>query len=1242
MKSHLFARLTPLALALLAVQANAASNVSAYTNLIQPQALQIDNKATATSKVAAGNVQLASNRYIVELEDAPLAMYNGSIASLSTAPKDAAGRIETASVQAKAYLARLQSQQQVVASALTRKFSGLTVQKHFGVLFNGFVVAGNNLDMAAIKAVSGVKRVYRDRLMKATASSEFDKPLELINAPAQWQALGGSSKAGQGVRVAVIDSGIRPENPMFDDTGFTAPSNLPSDDYCHTTDSSFCNNKLIVARYYDAPSDASSSEYSSPKGYNSHGSHVAGIAVGDPVAVTTSAGESINISGVAPGAYLMVYKALYQAGDSAYGSSASLLSALEDAVNDGADVINNSWGGGAGMDPALSPYPDVYAAAEQAGVVMVSAAGNDGAADSTIGCPACSEAGIAVANTQTGRYLNTNTLTVDGSDYVAFGGGTSTTDLSSFSSSELSGTLVSAATVDASNIDACAAFPADAFDGNMALVTVGSSCSFATKVTNLEAAGAVGMIMYRTDDEVPYNPLVSGATIPVAMIDSSDGNTLTSLLASGGLAVSLDANYQTGVLSQWTDSVNGSSSRGPNGNGDVLKPDLAAPGTDIISAGSPDTTAEFTVMTGTSMASPAVAGAVAVLKGAHSGWTPKQIKAALTTTATTAITDWDGKTQATPFAMGAGRIDLQTASSAGLGVAPVSLASSNCVISCSFNVNASNLGSAASSWTGTLSFDDSSVTGTLNTGNSDNSALLALSSASATKSFSVTVDTSLASKDKWYFGTLVFKDSSGTYPDAHLPIAVYAGSQSEGRILAVSSTGADDALGLGDSATLQVQYSNREQLNTTSLTINIPQGLTLDGTPQASTTGTTASYSYNDLSHVIAITGILDHASASFSDATAALSPFASLGSYGASGVSCDSSTADCDENNLSITVPSDSNIEFMGKTVTSMSVDFNGFLRINGASLAADIYAASLPSDYVSGAVIAPFWTDLAMTSDSRLYAGTLTKDGDNYLVVEWSKFALASDTSKTYSFQVLFLENSDKVYIHYLDMSSLPTNLTAGAQDASGYTGASLYNYGSGSAPSSNIGFSLGYQAPDTLSMNADLAPAPRTLGIELNANASASLALTKGLVTGKLPITVTSNSIGASAKAASLWQVADTALATSNSVTISTAPSHGTVAVASDGTATYTPETDFTGSDSFGYTLTDSAGATSLEGLVTVTVDAVSGGGDTDTSDNDASNNDDANTDQGGGGGAFGILTLLMLPLAWQRRRSLRARQ
>ncbi|EKE77551.1 S8 family serine peptidase [Gallaecimonas xiamenensis] len=1208
MKRQILSRLTPLALAMAALPALAVQ----WQKTEQP----LFDQATAVQgakKEALKAGDTLPNRYIIELQASPLAR-------LADAPRTKGGRIDLASSQSQGYLAQLRHDQNQVASALTRQYPGAKVTQRFDTLFNGLVVQGENLDPASLKSISGVKRVYPDRLMVAS----YDASLPLVGAPAVWEAVGGTNLAGKGIKVAVIDSGIRPENPMFADAGYTAPTGLPDNDYCHTVDASFCNNKLILARSYPALAEASPNEYKdSPLGYDSHGSHVAGIAVGNPVSLTRN-GATFDVAGVAPGAYLMVYKALFSDGEHAYGATSSLMQALVDAVNDGADVINNSWGGGPGGDPADSPYSTLYKSAEEMGVVVVTAAGNDGNSAQTIGCPACSESGITVANTQTGRVF-ANALTVDGNSYDSLEGGT--VALSGLDQVSRSGTLVSAAVAVPANPLACDSYSAGTFNDQWVLVDRGE-CTFDEKATKLIAAGAKGLVMANNDANAPFAAYAPSASVPLVMVSKADGELLTTKLLSGGLAVSVAASQHIVSQSQWLDAMNDSSSRGPNGDSRVLKPDLAAPGTDIISAASPDTMGQFASLTGTSMASPAVAGAAALVKAAHPDWSAVQVKAALTTTANPQVKDDDGISKATPFAMGAGRLDVALAVQAGLSVAPVSLVDSNCVIDCELSFNAQSLAGAAV-WQGKVTFDNPAVIASLDTGESDPSQLT-LTAGGSQKEVTLKVDTASLAKDSWYFGAVTWQDKAGQHPDARMAVAIYNGSQSQAKVLTMSQ---GSELGLGNSQAGQLVFTNRAGNSYTDLTMTVPPGLWFDGAPSQSS-NFSGILTRDPGKGTLSFFGNVSPGDLEVKTVPQWVEDLPSLSTVPeASGFACSSN---CDDGSALVTLAGENSFAFLDIQATAVDISFNGYLAFNGARIAGQ-NMQFLPSEAVTGALLAPFWGDLRMNADSRLYSAVLTQDGSQYQVFEWYKMADYQDTAgaKPYSFQVIVSNTGGQVYVHYLDLSDLPDYLVTGAQDSTGLVGVSLYARGSGqasgTAPTSNSAYLFQYQPAGKLVIDYSLAAAPRSLAISLEQDSSTSLDLTQGLVQGKLVVNAEVDNLVQSNKASSLWQVEPQGAVTA---LIATQPAQGTANLDGQGKVTYTPKAGFSGSDRFGYRLTDAKGNTSLEGQVSVTVTAVG----TTTPDPDTGGNG-GTTEQpssGGGGGALGWLALLLVPLAWGRRR------
>ena len=605
----------PLCLALLLATTALAAQPDFVTQSVNAE-LGEERDASVTGKVAPleDTFELADGRIrvIVQLEEPPVALYDGSSTGLAATRPDLNG---------------------------ARKLD-----------MNSSSVAAYRDDIGKIAKMPGVKKVFPDRMYFTT----MDASLDLINAPAIWAELGGRDNAGAGVKVAVVDGGIRPDNPMFDGTNFSYPPGYPlADDYCGTVDPSFCNGKLIVARHFRTV-PLHPDEFDSPLGANGHGTHVSGTAVGNFVAGATAPdGVPENISGVAPGAWLLAYKALWWNGTTGSGSTTDLIAAIEAAVEDGADVINHSYGGGGGEDPNTDAFGPVFEASTAAGVLNVVAAGNSGPGATTIGCPGCQPEALTVANSTTNRLHALGFDLTGGPAGLACLEGTGPT---------LGATVGPEDVVYAGDVGdpvGCVAFPPGSMTGAIALISRGG-CTFATKAANAAAAGANFMVVFNSAAGAPITMGgLGGSTISSCMISNDQGIAARDFVQSNPGADG-QVNYPAERLTDdlFADNMSSSSSRGPNGDPDILKPDIAAPGTRIMSAWSPDDPrggSEFTLINGTSMASPHVAGAAALVIQQHPDWTPEQVKSALTSTAVQVLVKEDAATPADPFDRGAPR-----------------------------------------------------------------------------------------------------------------------------------------------------------------------------------------------------------------------------------------------------------------------------------------------------------------------------------------------------------------------------------------------------------------------------------------------------------------------------------------------------------------------------------------------------------------------------------------------------------
>lgn len=605
-----------------------------------------------------------SVRVIIQLLDPPLASYAGGKAGLSATSPSLTGapKLDVASPASNAYLSYLTGKQSTLRADLAKVAPGARVDHAYQVVFNGVAAKVQAGQLAAIRKLAGVKSVTIEREYKL----DMDSSLSLIGAgtgvvggddwvdSGLWATVGGHENAGKGVKIADIDSGITYSNPCFDPAGYTYPAGFPK--FGEGYDA-FVNGKVIAARAYfradDPPKYPATPEDDIEGG---HGTHTAGTIACNYGTLTPFAGA--KISGVAPKAQLMVYRTFYHSvADSESAWDPELMAAIEDAVKDGADIVNNSWGSTPVTGPETDPLVIAYSAAVDAGVTVVFSAGNNGSAAYTIGSPSFGPKFISVGGVDTGR-LFANLLNVTGP-------GTVPAELLGLGALKGTGPMPTGAVsgvikYDATNATGCTAFAPGYFTGAIAMVKRGT-CNFSVKVTNAQAAGATALIMI---NNAAGAPIVMGAleatTIPSWMVSMADGTSLINWYTAnpGTATVEVLLEYGRYMTASLRDTIYTSSSRGPT-PGMLIKPDLSAPAVNVLSSVSSGQ--GFDLYSGTSMAAPHVTGAAALIKQLHPTWTPAQIKSALMTTSAQPAT-----LPADPTARGSGRLDLAHPNDPGL------------------------------------------------------------------------------------------------------------------------------------------------------------------------------------------------------------------------------------------------------------------------------------------------------------------------------------------------------------------------------------------------------------------------------------------------------------------------------------------------------------------------------------------------------------------------------------------------
>jgi subtilisin family serine protease len=691
--------------------------------------LREDTAARATTQP----IDLATypaSRWIVQLSDPPLAQYRGGLAGLSaTAPGLIGHRLDFASVSSTAYLTHLRTERERVTTAIAKIARGARVERSYEVTVNGIAVAMSPKQAAAVRALPGVKAVTPDIPFQL---SMFSTPRQ-IGAPKVWDQLGGQARAGEGIKVAIIDSGIyvtrNPDgsyagNPCFDDTGYTAPPGFPKGDQ------RFTNNKVIVARAYfrpgDPPADGNETPLQGPGG-SPHGTHAAGTAACNPGITVTYEGTTVTLAGIAPRAYLMNYRVFYPTkGGDEFGNGnayvAELVDAIDDAVRDGAHVISNSWGASYQNTLAWAdPMVQAVESAIDAGVVVVVANGNSGPQTATAVAPAISSKAISVGAVTKDTTIASGVIDVTAPTPVSTKLQAIDTGPALFGPT-ITNTFgpapyvpVEKVTTDASPLGCpldgdVSPYPQGVLVGKVALIERGT-CEFSVKAFHAQRAGAVAAVFYnsRAGGE-NLQSISAGAhavqvTIPSWFIRRSKGLALRDFAAAHPGKASVRFTFDPHPAPNIGDVLAEFSSRGPTQD-KRLKPDLLAPGVDILSAGygRGDFPAPFTgfgVSSGTSMATPHVAGAAAVLRHLHPDWTPAQVKSALMSTANERVFLDPARAQrAGVLDRGAGRIDLAKAASPGLTFDRPSLSAGELPAgkAVTFTIHVRSVDTAASIW----------------------------------------------------------------------------------------------------------------------------------------------------------------------------------------------------------------------------------------------------------------------------------------------------------------------------------------------------------------------------------------------------------------------------------------------------------------------------------------------------------------------------------------------------------------
>ena len=618
-------------------------------------------------------------RVIVGLALPPLSTRGGrGLASFSARKK-----LDVASSSSQAYLRRLEQQQARAAAQIRAAIPQARIGRRFEVVLDGMTVSLPASKLPALMRQKFVTKVYPS----VAYTLALDRSPSVIGADVLQRTTGAD---GTGIKIAVVDDGIDQSNPFFDPTSFSYPAGFPRGSTRWTTP------KVIVARVFPGPNSGAGGRLALDPNASFHGTHVAGIAAG--VAGTTApAGADhptvTGLTGVAPRAWLGNYRVFTVPTPLGHvANTPEIIAAFEAAVTDGMDVINFS-GGGPQIDPANDALIEAVHGTVAAGVVTVIAAGNDrdDFGLGSTGSPGTAPDAISVAATSnTHVFAPALDVTAAGAPdslrgipFIGAGGSKAPVTWGSVDQQLVDvGSIVG---TDGNPVERHLCGPPGALDspsgrlpagsltGAIALVQRGL-CPLFIKAVQAQLAGAVGIVL-SDNRQGEANGLPINFVVPGGAIANLDGDRLRAYMASHGGRTTVRIGRSPLELETGRSGVITSfSSAGPTAFGHDLKPDISAPGGQILSATLPNTSAvRFAVFDGTSMATPHVAGSAALLLQLHRSWTPAQIKSALVSTAGPAWGD-TARTQEAPVTLeGGGLVALPRAADPAIFTQPSSL-----------------------------------------------------------------------------------------------------------------------------------------------------------------------------------------------------------------------------------------------------------------------------------------------------------------------------------------------------------------------------------------------------------------------------------------------------------------------------------------------------------------------------------------------------------------------------------------
>ena len=981
---------------------------------------------------------------MVKLDYDALSSYLGNISGYAaTSPQVTKHKLNPDSAASKKYLGYVRGMENTFTSALRSAVPGAKVGQRYEGVYGGLAVRLPADQIAKLLALPGVAAVQADKLNHIDATPVDDGDASFIGANAAYDALGSSATAGQGVIVADIDTGVWPEHPSFANRSDLSPPPPTADGHpraCNfgtdpLTGVPFtCNDKLIEGQVFlDTYNSLFHDELypDSARDSNGHGTHTTSTAAGNPIAHPLLFGVDRGpIQGIAPGAYVMSYKALGPQG----GFDSDLVAAIQQAVYDGANVINYSIGPNTPQSAYTSPDDLAFLDAFDAGVFVSASAGNSG--PGTVAHLGPWETTVGASTLQR-AFTSTATLTATGGDTLQITG-----------SSIMPGISTPTPVVEASDppySDAICNHPAapGTFTGEIVICVRGVN-GRVQKGFNVLQGGAAGMFL--------INPVVEDTEtdnhfLPAVHFDAPAGNQLQAFM-SGHTGVT--ATFTDGVKSNGQGDVMAAfSSTGPGG--DFLKPDIAAPGVQVLAGNTPTPTDVasgpagqlYQAIAGTSMSAPHITGSAALVLALHPGLSPAEVKSALMMTANRGVVEADGSTPANPFDDGAGRVDLNGVVGPGL-VMDVSQSQMDGVLTDAIHrVDLNEPSVYDPSLPGTVTttrtftnIDSKSGTYSVHVSSGLPGGITVSPSTIVVKpgktaSVNVTLDGVDGTVGTWYFGQIDLVQANGPH-HLHLPVAFRPSDASSAPLVTLSSSCTPFTIAVGAQTTCSAQIQNNALVPATvNATMSSTNNLKVVGTP-----GRTASFGPVTLAA----------ASPPTPNTAPGSSPAGGFLDLAGFGVTL---RPIGDEQIVNFNVPS---FLYDGQSYSRLGIVSDGYLVVGGGDNN-DIQPLppAIPNPARPNNVLAPFWNDLdggAGAVPGQGFRIAILGDGtNNWIVVQFNEHPFGEPPSELEAFQVwIGINGTQDISYTYGSIAAPGTPFEVGAENADGTAGNSVPGLPSG----------------------------------------------------------------------------------------------------------------------------------------------------------------------------------------------------